>query len=124
MPRPDEDVEQYLRKFQPRAVRRLELRPQAGNPWPLRLAVAAAVVLTGSVSLWHAERKTTKPSNPVAMQAVQSIGVPQTQMSTPALTKLALDDSEAFDALLARESRTVLPSMQDEHSALRVLSKE
>jgi hypothetical protein len=102
----------------------LELRPQAGNPWPLRLAVAAAVVLTGSVSLWHAERKTTKPSNPVAMQAVQSIGVPQTQMSTPALTKLALDDSEAFDALLARESRTVLPSMQDEHSALRVLSKE
>jgi hypothetical protein len=45
-------------------------------------------------------------------------------MSTPVLTKLALDDSKAFDALLTDESQTVLPSMQGEQSALRVLAND
>jgi hypothetical protein len=45
------------------------------------------------------------------------------RISTVALTRLALDDSEAFDALLARESQTMFPGMQGNQSALRVLAK-
>ena len=118
----DEELEQYLRKFQPRTVRRWEVREQAGSPWRLRLAVAAVVVLTASVSLWYAQRKTAKPSNHVAHAVRASASVPH--LSTPALTKLALDDSDAFDALLACQSSAVFPSMQGEQSALRVLAKE
>jgi hypothetical protein len=125
MQEPDEDLERYLRTFKPRAVRSLEVRGYPETRWLQRLVVAAAVVLVGGVSFWYSQRQIAKPSNQVATQAVPFITVtPQARMNTPALTKLALDDSEAFEALLARESRTVLPGMQEEQSALKVLAKE
>jgi hypothetical protein len=121
----DEDLERYLRTFQPRAVRPLVVRSQPQSQWLRRLAVAAVAVLAGGVSLWYAQRHIAKPPGQVTAQAVRSLVVPsQTHLNSPALTNLALDDSEAFEALLARESGSVLPRMQDEHSALRVLAKE
>jgi|SRR5580700_7670840 hypothetical protein len=119
----DEDLELYLKKFQPRTIRRLDVRRQTGNSWLRRMA--AVVVFAGIISLWYAQRKTVKPPEKFTIQAVRSIrNMPQTHMSTPVLTKLALDDSKAFDALLTNESRTVLPSMQGEQSALRVLAND
>jgi hypothetical protein len=117
----EDDLERYLKKFQPRAIRQLEVRRQTGNSWLRRMA-AAVVVLAGSISLWYAQRKTAKPPEKPTIQAVRSIT--NIHMSTPVLTKLALDDSKAFDALLTNESQTVLPSMQGEQSALRVLAND
>lgn len=117
----EDDLERYLKKFQPRAIRQLEVRRQTGNSWLRRLA-AVVVVLAGSISLWYAQRKTAKPPEKPTIQAVRSIT--NIHMSTPVLTKMALDDSKAFDALLTNESQTVLPSMQGEQSALRVLAND
>lgn len=117
----EDDLERYLKKFQPRAIRQLEVRRQTGNSWLRRLA-AVVVVLAGSISLWYAQRKTAKPPEKPTIQAVRSIT--NIHMSTPVLTKLALDDSKAFDALLTNESQTVLPSMQGKQSALRVLAND
>jgi hypothetical protein len=116
----DEDLELYLKKFKPRTIRRLDVRRQTGNSWLRRMA--AVVVFAGIISLWYAQRKTAKPPEKPRIQAIRNM--PQTHMSTPVLTKLALDDSKAFDALLTNESRTVLPSMQGEQSALRVLAND
>jgi hypothetical protein len=117
----EDDLERYLKKFQPRAIRQLEVRRQTGNSWLRRMA-AVVVVFAGSISLWYAQRKTAKPPEKPTIQAVRSIT--NIHMSTPVLTKLALDDSKAFDALLTNESQTVLPSMQGEQSALRVLAND
>jgi hypothetical protein len=117
----EDDLERYLKKFQPRAIRQLEVRRQTSNSWLRRMA-AAVVVLAGSISLWYAQRKTAKPPEKPTIQAVRSIT--NIHMSTPVLTKMALDDSKAFDALLTNESQTVLPSMQGEQSALRVLAND
>jgi hypothetical protein len=117
----EDDLERYLKKFQPRAIRQLEVRRQTGNSWLRRMA-AVVVVFAGSISIWYAQRKTAKPPEKPTIQAVRSIT--NIHMSTPVLTKLALDDSKAFDALLTNESQTVLPSMQGEQSALRVLAND
>jgi len=117
----EDDLERYLKKFQPRAIRQLEVRRQTGNSWLRRMA-AVVVVFAGSISIWYAQRKTAKPPEKPTIQAVRSIT--NIHMSTPVLTKLALDDSKAFDALLTNESQTELPSMQGEQSALRVLAND
>lgn len=119
----DEDLVRYLKEFRPRAIRPLEMRRPTGNSWLRWLTAAAAVGFAGSILFWHGQINKTKP--PERIGAPASIEVmSQTHLSTPALTKLALDDEEAFDALLADESRNALPSMRSDQSALRVLAKE
>ncbi|MFZ3341251.1 MAG: hypothetical protein WA609_11510 [Terriglobales bacterium] len=121
----DEDIERYLRKFQPREVRPLE-RPRRMERRHLRwLPVAAIVVFAGCVALWYGARQTSNPPAPRAISGDASNGVrPQVRMNTLALTKLALDDSKAFDAVLADESQAMFPNMRGKQSALRVLAKE
>lgn len=121
----DEEMERYLRKFQPRAVRQLGVLRQTEKPWLRRLAAAAVVVFAAGISLWYAQRKTTKlPETAIVQDVRLTPSVPQTRMNTLVLTKLAFEDGTAFDELLTDESRTALPRMEGEQSALRVLAKE
>jgi len=119
-----EELERYLRTFQPRPIRQLGV-PQAGSRRVWRLAAAAIVIFAAGVLLWYAQRKEGRAREMVTIQhGRSSAGMPHARRSIPALTKLALDDSEAFDAFLTDESQSLLPSMQSEQSALRVLAKE
>jgi hypothetical protein len=130
----NDDLERYLKGFQPRSVRPLaesgeaslpseatattlsqaamSSRSRAEDSWLRALTMAAMVVLAGSFALWYGARQTAERPESAA-----------TRVSTVALTRLALDDSPAFDALLARESQSMFPVMQGNQSALRVLAK-
>ena len=121
----DEKVERYLAEFKPRPVRALGVPPRSGRVWPLRLVAAAVIFLVGGGSLWYLWQETkgakiTLSSRPVLPTTVMST----TNLNAIALTKLALEDNEHFEALLADRSQTVLPSFQRENSTLRVLAKE
>ena len=120
----DEDIERYLRKFQLRAIGPLEM-PRGVRSRQLRwLAAVAVVVFAACFVLWYGAHQRSSPE-PRTTSEVRSSGfLPPTRINTLALTKLALDDSEAFDAVLADESRAMFPDMQGEQSALRVLAKE
>jgi hypothetical protein len=139
-----DDLEQYLKEFQPRSIRALAMpvegviaseatmpsraampsQARSEDPWVRALTMAAMVVLAGSFALWYGARQTTKPPEAAAIRDILSGEIrPATQISTVALTKLALDDSRAFDDLLARESQTMFPGMEGKQSALRVLAK-
>jgi hypothetical protein len=128
MGRQDDDqgreMERYLKRFQPRSIRPLQMPPQTGSAWLLRLAVAAGVTLAGGLALWYAPRQTAQPSQAHTIHDVRSEARSHPRMSTLALTELAVDNSKAFDSVLAERSRTMFPSMQGEGSALRVLAKE
>src|ERR1700691_5490311 len=119
----DEDIERYLRTFQPRAIGPLTLPRRTGSPRLRWLVAAAVVVFAGCVVLLHGARPTTTAVEPRAISELRSSEFrPQTRISSPALTKLALDDRKAFDAVLTDESRSMFPKMREEQSALRVLA--
>src|ERR1700723_1405600 len=46
------------------------------------------------------------------------------ELTTMALTKLALDDRQAFDEFITDKTQSQFPPMSTEHSALRVLAKQ
>jgi hypothetical protein len=138
----NDDLEQYLKGFQPRSIRPLAVPGegvmaservmarrattpgQVEDPWLRALTMAAMVVLAGSFALWYGARQTAKGTEAAAIRDIRPNEIrPAMRISTVALTRLALDDSQAFDALLARESQTMFPGMQGNQSALRVLAK-
>jgi hypothetical protein len=121
-------VERYLKKFQLRAVRPLEMRQRTGNLWWQPMAAAAVVLVAAGIAVWRAPRKVALPGEFITTPKVQRVvSVSRTYsaypVTSPALTKLALDDEKAFDGLLTDESRDMLPSMQREQSALKILAK-
>jgi hypothetical protein len=121
----DERMESYLKEFKVREIRPLEQEPQLSSVWPRRLAAAAVIVLTGGLSLWFSRREET--TVPHAASAMQSPLNPESRpktMSPFLLTKLATEDSKAFDAALTEASRRVLPSLRGSESTLRVLAAE
>jgi hypothetical protein len=144
----DDDLEQYLKAFRPRSIRALAVpgegpmvgegvtasrvttqsqaaaASRAEDSWLRALTMAAMVVLAASFALWYGARQTAeRPESAATQGARRGEMQPATRVSTVALTKLALDDSQAFDALLARESQTMFPGMQGNQSALRALGK-
>jgi hypothetical protein len=121
----DQDIERYLRKFQLRAIGPMEMPRRVRSPQLRWLAAVAVVAFAGCVALWYGVRQTAKQTEPHAIYEVRSSEFrPPTRINTLALTKLALDDSKAFDAVLTDESRNMFPNMRGEQSALRVLAKE
>lgn len=125
MQKHDEEMEQYLRNFQPLAVRPLEILQRSGNMWSRRLAAAAVLVLASGLSLWYAHHQTPGSRETASVLEVRNTpSGPQRTPSTLFLTKLAMEDSQAFDAMMTKESRMELPDMQGEQSTLRVLAKE
>jgi hypothetical protein len=120
----DKDIEQYLREFQPRAVRKLELERSASRTDWRRLAAAAVVLLALGTSIWFVHVSRTKVHEGTLPQVLQGDQGRQRELNNLQLTRLALDDKEQFDEALAARSRRVLPDMKDERSALRILAKE
>ena len=120
----DEEIERYLAKFKPRPVRALGVPPRGEQVWSLRL-VAAVVFLVGGVSLWHLWRETKSVKDALSKRHhLATTAVRASNLNTIALTRLALEDNEDFEALLADRSQTALPSFQGENSTLRILAKE
>jgi hypothetical protein len=115
----DEDLERYLRRFEPRLVRALKVPARPKTIRPGWLVAAALVILLGGVLLWRLRQET----NGTKKQPIAKL-LPATTPNAIALVKLALEDNERFDAFLIEQSRTVLPSFQQDGSALAVLAKE
>jgi hypothetical protein len=88
--------------------------------------VAAAIgVFVCGASLWYSLQKTRHAKDALSRRHVLPTTAEQiTSLNTIALTRLALENEEHFEALLVDKSRTVLPSFQEENSGLRVLTKE
>lgn len=115
---PDEQLESFLREFQPRRPRALpETRARAPLLHP-RLAAAAVILILLAGSLWLVATDVAR--KPVG--AVKSAR--EAQMGLLSLTRLAFDDPASFDAALNEASRDSLPNFQGSDSTLQVLSKE
>ena len=120
----DEEVERYLAEFKPRRVRALEV-PGNKRVWPLRLVAAAVIFLVGGSSLWYLRQETQGVKDALSRRHVLPTTAKRaSNLNAIALTKLALEDNEHFEALLADRSQTALPSFQGENSTLRVLARE
>ena len=121
----DEEVERYLAEFKPRTVRALGVPPRSERVWPLRLGAAAVIVLVGGVSLWYLRQETKGVKITFSSRHVlPTTAVRTSNLNAIALTRLALEDNEHFEALLADRSQTALPSFEGETSTLRVLAKK
>ena len=121
----DEEIERYLAEFKPRPVRVLGVPPRGERVWSLRLVAAAGIFLVGGVSLWYLWQETKGVKDALSGRHVlPTTAVRASNLNAIALTRLALEDNEQFEALLADRSQTVLPSFQGEDSTLRVLAKE
>jgi len=127
--REDEQFESYLKRFRPVAPQPLPAKKHLTKfrrPFAIAAGVAAAlaatliVVLLLSRSRDHALR--TGANSPAASGAIAN--AEQATIAAPALTKLALENPEAFDALMTERLQRQMPLMKGEQSALRVLAKE
>jgi hypothetical protein len=120
----NKDIEQYLREFQPRAVRQLELERTVSRMDWRRLAAAAVVLLALGTCIWFTRVTATKVHERPQQQGAQDDQNQQRELNTLQLTRLALDDEGKFDELLVEQSRRILPDMRGERSTLRVLAKQ
>lgn len=125
MQRDDKELEKYLSEFRPRPVRPLNVSRSATAGWIGRLAAAALVLLSVGGGLWHSRHTARAPRAPVEAQRVRiDIRLEERRPNTIALTKLALENENQFEAQLDAESRTVLPDFQGQQGTLRVFAKE
>ena len=117
---PDEQLESFLREFEPRRPRAL---PSMRRIWPRRLAAAAAIAVVLGGSLWLARRH-------AALRGVHTVqktdeqDQARTQMDLLPLTRMALEDPAGLDRALSAASREMLPDLQGSESTLGVLAKE
>lgn len=123
----DEQLESFLREFEPRRPRAL---PAIGVVAPARwrrLAAAAAMAMVIGSSVWLVLRKPSPPQ--AGSSAPQTASLHLTISAAPPLallplTRLALADPGRLDATLTEASRSVLPDLRRSDGTLRVLAKE
>jgi hypothetical protein len=129
---PEQDMEKYLREFQPRAVRALEaeraIEPRvayevARFDWR-RLAAAAVMLFALGTSIWFAHRKSAGVQEAAQQQGGLRNQIRRQELNNWQLTRLALSDKEKFDEVLTEQSRESLPNLRGEKSALWVLAQE
>lgn len=129
----DNQFETYLKSFHPvvpeplpakRSVRRSRRLLVLAATAAAGLAAAVIVIVLLSRSSQPVPQLTGR-SSPTQEMDVQSLNLAsRSQISTTLLTKLALDDHQAFDEFMTEKLRAQFPPMKDERSALRVLAKE
>lgn len=118
----DEELERYVAEFQPRPVRALKIPRQIGR---VQMGWIAAASFVFGVALWYLLPQTRNAKDaPAVQQSAAGNRLAQKSLNSFALTRLALEDEEHFEAVLAEASRTALPSFARENSALRILAKE
>jgi len=121
----DQETERYLREFQPRAIQPLEVGPKDKNTLSRRLAVVALLVLLAGTLLWFAHREAARPKEAANIRPEkENVARGRRFPSALALTRLALEDNEKLDSVLADQSREVLPTVQGKQSMLRVLAND
>ena len=127
MPEPnDEQFEKYLKSFRPVDPEPLPVRTRkhaAGAGRRSALAISAVACLAAiaflAIVLPHKLQPADDQAPPTTSHTAQ-----HSDMSTPALTRLALDDHAAFDEFMTEKTQSQFPPMSAEHSALRVLAQE
>lgn len=115
------DLEKYLGEFRPREVRPLQIPSAAGNRLKRWTVAAMLLICLGGV-LWYGKRMKPRVPPSEEIKFVDS----HATLDRPnvfALTKLASEDEQKFDAELDVESRSVLPSFQGANSTLSILAK-
>jgi hypothetical protein len=128
----DEQFKNYLNSFRPVTpeplhVKRYPVRARRLFTLAAAAASIAAIVLV-VLLLSRSRQRVLSPTagssanQEIAWQPLASSS--RSQLSTPRLTKLALDDHEAFDEIMREKVRTQFPPMNGEQSALRVLAQE
>jgi len=124
--RDDEQFKIYLKSFRPLAPQALPIAGVGNTPGSrLRIAfaftavgcLAAASVLLIVIS-HRADRAGIQAISPAEIQASR------VEPSTPVLTRLALDEHEAFAEFLSEKAKSQFPAMRSERSTLRVLARE
>lgn len=127
MPEPnDEQFEKYLRNFRPVDPEPLPVRTKkhaAGASSRSALVACAVGCLAAVAAVVIVLPRNSRPSNYQAAAEPRD-DARHDKISTPALTRLALDDHAAFDEFMSDKVQTQFPSMQSAQSALRVLAKE
>jgi hypothetical protein len=132
----DEQFKNYLKSFRPVTPQSLQAKRHLAKPRRLfavavgvaaSLAATVIVVLLLSHSREHtlSTGKRSVTEQTTMLQTSRPIAsATQSKISTPVLTKLALEDPEAFNTLMTERLQTQFPAMKGEQSALRVLAKE
>jgi len=116
----DEQLENFLREFQPRRPRAL---PGAQQVWLMRFAMAGAAIaifLVGG-SLWFILKRAAEPRVDLVEKTQEQT---QPRLALLPLTRLALEDPARADEVLAAASREMLPDFRGSDSTLGVLAKE
>jgi hypothetical protein len=127
MDQQNEQFENYLREFEPKRLRALELPNDVRPLWPRRLAAAAGVLLAVGGVWWFAPKQKHDNAENVFNQtksALANTGFPSQRFQLLPLTRIALRDPRRLDTELEEASRHLLPSFRKSDSALRVLAKE
>lgn len=116
----EERFENYLKEFEPRKPRTLEV---ASPKWR-RLAAAAAVLLICGWGTWQALHTNQRTQNlqEITMGSLDGIQTPWRTRAV--LTNQALESSEGFNAALEEDTKTRFSVFGQRDGALQVLAKE
>lgn len=133
----DEQFEGYLKTFRPvdpppLQGRRNLVNPRRSSAMAAAIAVGLAAAVLLAILLFRIRGRS--PSTQGSAQITEHVSsshdsLPDAnlkgpEIGTPALTRLAFDDTQAFNRLMTEKLRTQLPPMTGERSTLRVLAKE
>lgn len=122
----DEQFENYLRSFRPVDPETLPVRAKrhaAGVEYRSKLAaIAVACAAAAALVMIVLPRSPQGTNEQVARQVLNNAN--RSDISGPALTKLALDDHAVFVEFMSDKAESQFPQMRSEQSTLRVLAKQ
>ena len=123
--REDEQFENYLKGFRPVAPPALPAkRHRVTSRRLFAIAAGATATLAATFIIFSLLSRNGSHTPRTSVASGLIAGTKRSQIAAPALTKLALENPGAFDALMAERSHTQMPAMKGEQSALRILAKE
>ncbi|MFI5097453.1 MAG: hypothetical protein ACHQT6_05710 [Candidatus Acidiferrales bacterium] len=127
MRRDDTDLEKYLGEFQPRAVRPLEAARPTAKAWMRRLAAAAGLAFAVGGGAWlavHLQKDQDKTSHIVEPKKESVPSGVRKRLPMVQLTRLAVEDPDRLDVLLAEAPRKSSSARDEKESMLGTLAKE
>jgi hypothetical protein len=128
----DEQFKGYLKSFRPLVPQALHNQRNSSKGRRAFAAAAGATValaatIVVALLLHRNGEHAAKTSNgsPVTYQTVMAASsTKQSEIGTPVLTRLALEDPDAFNALMAMKLKAQFPAMMNDESTLRILAED